>query len=190
MGYAKPTQARLIDQRARRRATQALIEKHREDFTALYEQHRRAAESEAAALTECAATVHPSSEPPRLMTGARKAGQEAVDRIDVARCPHCVKHHDRNHVCTHCGAQPGQRRPKVSASDVAEDVEFLLETSPLMTVQQIADRLRFSDRSGVQVALKRAGRQDLLERLVRNTEIAGQPTPRSRAARESQKASA
>jgi ribosomal protein L32 len=40
------------------------------------------------------------------MPGARKEGQSAIDRIDVARCAHCAKHHDRNHVCPKCGLVP------------------------------------------------------------------------------------
>ena len=113
MGYAKPTQARLIDQRARRRATQDLIEAHREEFDRLYWQHRHAASDEADALAAKAAEAprpdhepH-ADEPPRLMPGARKPGETPMDRLDVARCPHCIRHHDRGHVCKSCGAKPG-----------------------------------------------------------------------------------
>lgn len=110
MTYAKPTEARLIDQRARRRATQALIEKYRDEFGTLYEMHRRAAEVEAGVLAEVSSehreSRHATPEPPRLMPGRRLPGEDATDRIDVARCPHCVKHHDRGHVCTKCGAHP------------------------------------------------------------------------------------
>ena len=111
MAYAKPTQARLIDQRARRRATQALIDLHREEYRDLYERHRREATAEAASLTIAAIKEHPSStheptEPPRLMTGRRKPGQGATERIDVARCWRCVRHHDVGHVCASCGAAP------------------------------------------------------------------------------------
>jgi hypothetical protein len=111
MGYAKPTAARLVDQRARRRATQALIDIHRDEFRELYQWHRRNAASEAQTLAVKASETHPTTEPPRLMSGARKPGQDAVDRIDVARCPHCVKHHDRGHVCAKCGARPTSLQP-------------------------------------------------------------------------------
>jgi hypothetical protein len=107
MGYAKPTAARLIDQRARRRATQTLIEIHRDEFQRLYDLHRAEAEQEAEHLaTAPEAVEHYRSEPVRLKPGARLAGQKVGDRIDVARCAHCVKHHDRNHVCPKCGAAP------------------------------------------------------------------------------------
>ena len=106
MGYAKPTAARLIDQRARRRAQQQLIANHRDEFRDLYEWHLRNATSEAQMLATKASEIHPTTEPPRLMTGARKPGQDVADRIDVARCPHCVRHHDRGHVCAKCGAVP------------------------------------------------------------------------------------
>lgn len=50
MGRARQTAARLIDQRARRRATQALIDLHRDEFRDLYEWHRRNATDEAQTL--------------------------------------------------------------------------------------------------------------------------------------------
>lgn len=107
MGYAKPTASRLIDQRARRRAQQQLIENHRQEFRDLYEWHRRNAATEADLLASKASeSPHQIAGPPRLMTGARKPGQDVTDRIDVARCPHCVRHHDAGHVCANCGAVP------------------------------------------------------------------------------------
>lgn len=109
MSYAKPTAARLIDQRARRRATQALLRAHHDEFRMLFMAERAKAEEEAGRLASARRTqsvqAH-SGEPPRLMSGRYKPGQESTDRIDVARCPHCVSHHDRGHVCTRCGAVP------------------------------------------------------------------------------------
>ncbi len=32
--------------------------------------------------------------------------QCAFDRIDVARCAHCVESHDHGHVCAYCGTAP------------------------------------------------------------------------------------
>jgi hypothetical protein len=34
-------------------------------------------------------------------------GETVVDRIDVARCGSCARHHDRGHECAVCGAKPG-----------------------------------------------------------------------------------
>lgn len=58
------------------------------------------------------------------------------------------------------------RRP---LADVAEDIEFLLDVDPRAKVEHIAARLGYSSRDGVQHALRRAGRQDLLDRLTRNS---------------------
>ncbi|MBD2760055.1 hypothetical protein IEE94_11105 [Yimella sp. cx-573] len=54
------------------------------------------------------------------------------------------------------------------AEHIADDVAFLLDTDPHMTSREIAQRLSYRDQSAVQVALKRAGRTDLLERLATN----------------------
>jgi len=119
---AKQSVSRLVDQRARRRATQALIEMHRDEFRDLYQWHRMQAVTEARTIAEAATqkqSFHPSSEPPRLMPGRRLPGQEVVDRIDVARCPHCIKHHDRGHVCAKCGARPTTVQAPVSALSLA-----------------------------------------------------------------------
>jgi hypothetical protein len=51
---------------------------------------------------------------------------------------------------------------------VVEDVAWLLEQHPHITVRAIAERLGYRDQSGIQHALRRAGRRDLLERLARN----------------------
>ncbi|NUO59033.1 MAG: hypothetical protein HOV78_20420 [Hamadaea sp.] len=55
--------------------------------------------------------------------------------------------------------------------DLVEDVEFLLDDEPLSTAEQLARRLGYADRSGLQLALKRAGRQDLLDQLSRNARL-------------------
>lgn len=106
MSAAKQTLARLVDQRARRRAAQLLIEAHRDEYQTLYTQAHHLALAEAQALAAKAPET-PTPEPPRLMTGRRKADEDVMDRIDVARCPHCIGHHDRGHACTHCGTRPG-----------------------------------------------------------------------------------
>ena len=67
-------------------------------------------------------------------------------------------------------ADPKRRR---LPAEVAEDVEWLLEQHPYITTRALAQRLGYADNSGVQVALERAGRRDLLARLARNAETAG-----------------
>lgn len=58
------------------------------------------------------------------------------------------------------------RRP---LAHVVEDIEFILDAHPRILVADLAARLGYSSRDGVQHALRRAGRQDLLDRLTRNS---------------------
>ncbi|GAA2037471.1 hypothetical protein GCM10009740_31610 [Terrabacter terrae] len=58
-----------------------------------------------------------------------------------------------------------------NTEDLVEDVEFLLDEQPLATAQQLADRLGYRDRTAIQNALRRAGRQDLLDQLARNARL-------------------
>lgn len=69
----------------------------------------------------------------------------------------------------------GPNRSGRPAEHVAEDVAWLLEQDPTATADQIAHRLGYADRSGVQNALApdRANRPDLLDQLARNAELAG-----------------
>lgn len=98
MGHAKQTQARLIDQRARRRATQKLVEMHQDEYDLLLVRYRTEATQEAARL----GTHH--AQPARLMPGRRLENQDVIERIDVARCPDCVSYHDAGHTCARCGS--------------------------------------------------------------------------------------
>lgn len=68
------------------------------------------------------------------------------------------------------GAPSGTGRGARTA-DTVEDVEFLLSTNPYTTSWVIAERLGYADQSGVQAALKRAGRTDLLDQLARNAAL-------------------
>lgn len=111
MASAKQTQARLIDQRARRRATQALIEKHPEEYYELLQEALREARSEASQLQVTVTRAHGHEMPARIMPGRRLAGQTAVDRIDVARCPECVSYHDAGHTCGRCGSPAEAPKP-------------------------------------------------------------------------------
>lgn len=60
------------------------------------------------------------------------------------------------------------RRP---IADVIEDVEWILETDPRALARDIADRLGYRSKSGLQKALE--VRPDLLARLAHNAELAG-----------------
>lgn len=110
----KANTARMVRNRARHRAIAELTRRHEAEFDDLYEQYRAEAEREAAELASSPqAAEHYKAEPVRLRPGARQPGEKAGDRIDVARCPQCVRHHDRGHVCAKCGTAP------VTPADVA-----------------------------------------------------------------------
>lgn len=109
MGKAAQTEARLVDQRARRRATQALINNHKQEYEDLLTAFKVEAIAELDMLPAPQVSEHHPTRPPqpvRLKSGPRLEGQQAVDRIDVARCPHCISYHDRGHRCERCGAIP------------------------------------------------------------------------------------
>lgn len=105
------TGTRINRMRARHRALADLIEMYPEEFEALLAIRLAEAKEEAEALAaEPAAKEHyQPDEPVRLKPGKRMPGETIGDRIDVARCPHCVKHHDRGHVCESCGSAPGKK---------------------------------------------------------------------------------
>jgi hypothetical protein len=62
------------------------------------------------------------------------------------------------------------------AADVAEDVEFILSHDRNALAKDIAARLGYRQKSGLQTALTKAGRRDLLARLSDNAEHAGHST--------------
>ena len=103
----KATGPKINRQRARHRAIALLVQRHEDEFRALMELQLAevAEEAEALAMDPQARKVY-NGEPVRLRPGKRMPGEKVGDRIDVARCPHCVKNHDRGHVCTKCGASP------------------------------------------------------------------------------------
>lgn len=111
----KTTATKINRIRARHRAVADLIEMYSEEFQALLAIRVAEATEEAEALaSEPAAKEHYDGGPVRLKPGKRMPGQTVADRIDVARCPHCIKHHDRGHVCASCGSAPGGPRPAPS----------------------------------------------------------------------------
>jgi hypothetical protein len=106
----KPTALKVNRMRARHRAVADLIAFHQDEFDALLSIRLAEATEEAAALASTtAAKEHYRNEPVRLKPGKRMVGEKVSDRIDVARCPHCVKHHDRGHACEACGATPSNK---------------------------------------------------------------------------------
>lgn len=116
----KTTAAKVNRMRARHRALADLIKFHEEEFQALLAIRLAEAREEADALAvDPKGAAHYKNEPVRLKPGKRMAGEKAGDRIDVARCSHCIKHHDRGHVCTKCGAAPAAalRRPEDGVLD-------------------------------------------------------------------------
>lgn len=109
--HPKPTQRRVVRNRARGRAVTALIRRHEQEWREVYAAAVAAAEAEAEEIAQTDdAREHYATEPVRLKRGRRKDGQKAGDRIDVARCPHCITHHDRGHVCRECGTAPHELR--------------------------------------------------------------------------------
>ena len=65
--------------------------------------------------------------------------------------------------------QGGAGRP---FADVVEDVEDILSWEPYTTATELAHRLGYRDSSGIQIALRRGERTDLLAQLARNAEVA------------------
>jgi len=64
--------------------------------------------------------------------------------------------------------QGGAGRP---FADVVEDVEDILSWEPYTTATELAHRLGDRDSSGIQIALRRGERTDLLAQLARNAEV-------------------
>ena len=64
--------------------------------------------------------------------------------------------------------QGGAGRP---FAEVVEDVEDILSWEPYTTATELAHRLGYRDSSGIQIALRRGERTDLLAQLARNAEV-------------------
>jgi hypothetical protein len=103
----KVTAIKVNRVRARHRAVADLIESHRDEFETLLAIRVGEAAEEAEALRATTeGRTHFRDEPVRLRPGKAMPGQKVEDRIDVGRCPHCIKHHDQGHVCARCGMAP------------------------------------------------------------------------------------
>lgn len=146
----KTTAAKLNRMRARHRALADLIKFHEDEFQALLAIRLAEAREEAEALAASPEAVeHYQNEPVRLRPGKRMPGEKAGDRIDVARCPHCVKHHDRGHVCPKCGTAPAAslRRPEDGVLDeiaveraMGGDPVQLTQTERAEVIRRLASR--------------------------------------------------
>ena len=71
-----------------------------------------------------------------------------------------------------------ERERRAHGNVPIDDVEWLLECDPLMTAAVMAPRFDVSP-NGLQRALQRAGRRDLLDRLARDAELAGHNVSRA-----------
>lgn len=103
-GRAKPqTRARIIRTRARHRAMQQLVELHREEFEALYEDARAEAIEEDDRLTADPENhARFDAETVRLRSGRRKPGETPEARVDETWCVECsVYHAQDHHITTH-----------------------------------------------------------------------------------------
>jgi hypothetical protein len=108
----KPTLLRVVKTRARKRALAELARRHRDEFRLLLWEHETTAmqEAEKIAADPLARRVYSGgSEPVRLRRGRPAVGETLADRIDVGRCPQCIRYHDSGHVCANCGRSPHER---------------------------------------------------------------------------------
>lgn len=113
----QPTQARMLRNRARNRASAALIHAHADEFARLFADELQRAEAEHQRLVaQAAADGRPDAAVARLKPGPKRQDEtDTVQRLDVARCPSCHTHHDDKHVCPNCGdetpATPDRVKP-------------------------------------------------------------------------------
>ncbi|VXC07074.1 hypothetical protein [Aeromicrobium sp. 9AM] len=116
-----PTENRVIYKRARNRAYADLVKRHADEFNALLEDHKAKALAELEELREAAATQRDEDVAlPRLKPGPkRNTDSSVVDRLDVARCPHCHSYHDHGHECETCGDVP------VELVDAGLDIDYV-----------------------------------------------------------------
>lgn len=132
----QPTQTRMLRNRARNRASAALVKAHPDEFERLYAIEFQKAEVEHQRLVTAAAG-RPDADVARLKPGPKRSDEDDVtQRLDVARCPSCHTHHDDKHVCPNCGdetpAEPEQIKPyMIRAWAVAEGLGPVPSRGPL-----------------------------------------------------------
>jgi hypothetical protein len=101
------TKAKILNVRARNRAMAELARRHHAEFRELLDYFLKIVHAEAEQLAAApTADRYSKAQTVLLRPGQRRPDQDLSDRIDVARCPHCVTYHDRGHRCENCGAEP------------------------------------------------------------------------------------
>jgi hypothetical protein len=102
-----PSASRLVRNRARGRSFAILAERHAEEFSALLEEQTAIAQAEHEQLAAKAREQgNPDAAVARIRPGPKRSFETSkVDRVDVARCPHCATHHDAAHECPSCGTE-------------------------------------------------------------------------------------
>ena len=155
---AKPrrqTEARLVRNRARQRASQLLIELYREQFEALYARCLQEATGEAAALVadERAQQLFPEGVPPRLRPGPGRESTPEVARLDTSWCETCRKYHANDHL----HVVPA----KLTPTEIVEDFLHLRKGGD--NLEAIARAMHMTP-AALDIAMRRAGRGDLLRK--------------------------
>ena len=102
------TPEKLLNSRARTRATAELLRLHPNEFQALLDKHRKLVQAEADRLAASPDAARFPDGVVRLTPGPRMSHETVEDRIDVGRCPHCIGYHDRGHACENCGQPPAE----------------------------------------------------------------------------------
>ncbi len=111
------TRTRILRNRARHRALQMLVERHRAEFQEIYENCRAEAieQDERLAMDpENAAKFDAQNgQTVRLKPGRRKVGETPEARVNQDWCPKCSSYHAQGHQCPTCkklagrGVNPG-----------------------------------------------------------------------------------
>lgn len=108
-----PTEARIVRNRARSRATAALVKAHQAEFDRIMATELEKAQVEHARLRAAAAGQH-DAEIARLKPGPKRSDEtDVVQRLDVARCTSCHTHHDALHECPNCGTETPAEKPSL-----------------------------------------------------------------------------
>lgn len=103
------TRTRVLRNRARHRAVQMLVERHREEFQEIYEECRAMAVEEDERLTmdpENAARF--DGQTVRLKTGRRRIGEQPGPKVDQDWCAKCKVYHAKDHQCPTCKQLAGR----------------------------------------------------------------------------------
>jgi hypothetical protein len=99
---ADPRLNRVVDRRARGRASTRLRAEHLERYRRIYAEEYELAMAEALELEALVVGPVRPREPLKLISGSRR-GKSLISRIDTASCTRCHTAHDRGHACPSCG---------------------------------------------------------------------------------------